>query len=147
MSETRTFVALLFLEQSEAGVYSAPVGTGSGTVLKTASPVNAELALKELRPKAKDAGVDLKDAVIAYKTPECRLKVHQTKDLTAGKGAGRGTLMGLLVGLLFGGPLIGALGGLAIGAIIGKRTDRGLDDAFVDTVSTKLHQGIRCCCS
>jgi uncharacterized membrane protein len=141
MSETRTLVALLFEEQSESDLYVAPVGTGAGATIKIPNPVYAELALKEIGPKAEDEGVDLKDAVIAFRTPGGRLKVRQTKDLTAGKGAGGGTLMGFLVGLLFGGPLIGALGGLAIGALIGKRTDRGLDDDFVEAVSKKLQPG------
>ena len=85
--------------------------------------------------------VALNDAVIAFKTADRRVKVQETKDLTTGKGAGRGTLMGFLVGLIFGGPLIGALGGLAIGALVGKRTDRGLDDDFVKMVSKKLEPG------
>lgn len=141
MSETRTLVALVFEEQGEAGLVYAGAESGGSGLAFDVQPVSAELALKEIDKKAKDAGVALKDAVIAFKTADRRVKVWETKDLTMGKGAGRGTLMGFLVGLIFGGPLLGALGGLAIGALIGKRTDRGLDGEFVRKVSKQLEPG------
>jgi uncharacterized membrane protein len=141
MSEPCTLVALIFQEQGDVGVLNVPVESGASGAILDVQPVQAELALEEISKKAKEGGVDLRDAVIAFKSGDGRVKVRQTKDLTTGKGAGRGTLMGFLVGLIFGGPLIGALGGLVIGALIGKRTDRGLDDEFIAEVSKKLNPG------
>jgi uncharacterized membrane protein len=141
MSEACTLVALIFQEKGEVSVVHMPVDSGASGAILDVQPVQAELALKEISKRAREGGVNLTDAVIAFKSGDGRVKVRQTKDLTTGKGAGRGTLMGFLVGLIFGGPLIGALGGLAIGAIIGRRTDRGLDDEFVAEVSKKLTPG------
>lgn len=141
MTEKSTLVALVFAEERKAGTYTSAHDAANVGTVQDVYPVKAEAALKEIDRTAKAAGVDLKDTVLAFRTPDNRVKVRQIKDLTTGKGAGRGTLMGFLVGLLFGGPLIGALGGLAIGAIIGKRTDRGLDDDFVSNVSHKLRPG------
>jgi uncharacterized membrane protein len=102
-----------------------------------AQPDHAEAALKEIERRAKEAGVELKDAVIAFKASDGRIKIKQTKDLTTGKGAGRGGILGLIVGLIFGGPLVGALLGLGIGAVWGRR-DHGLDNEFIKTIAKSL---------
>jgi hypothetical protein len=96
MSEKRTMGALVFEEQGEIGINPAPAEPGGGGTLQDTNPVSANLALKEIGLKAKDAGVVLKDTVIAFRTSGGRVKVRPTKDLTAGKGAGRGALRGFL---------------------------------------------------
>lgn len=138
MAEASKLVALVFEEAGEITVQpGSAVGAGSAALMD-AHPEDAEAALKEIAARAKGAGVELKDAVIAYKASDGRIKIRQAKDLTVGKGAGRGGLLGLLVGLIFGGPLVGALLGLGIGAIVGRRVDHGLDDGFIRDLGKSL---------
>jgi uncharacterized membrane protein len=138
MSETNKLVALIFQEAARAGVYQQAAERGQGVAVTIAEPHLAMAALDEIEKKAKEAGVEIKDAVIAFKTDEGRIKIRQTKDMTAGKGARRGGFWGLVVGLVLGGPLFGALAGLGLGAIAGRRIDHGLDDEFISQVSKSL---------
>lgn len=141
MSNDSKLVALVFTEvgQLAARQGSAVSEQGTGALIDV-QPDNAIDALKEIKARAKEAGVELKDAVIAFKASDGRVKIKQTKDLTVGKGAGRGGLLGLVVGLIFGGPLVGALLGLGIGAIVGRR-DHGLDDDFIRGLGKSLKPG------
>jgi uncharacterized membrane protein len=141
MGKGGKLVALVFQEASEGAVMMDLTGDGSGAAIREARPVLAEAALKEITAKAKEAGVGLYDAVIAYRTKEGRLKIQQTKDMTAGKGAGRGAFWGLLVGLILGGPLLGAVAGLGIGALWGRKADHGLKDDFVKDLTSSLKYG------
>jgi uncharacterized membrane protein len=138
VSEMNKSVALIFQEAGQGGVYEQRAVQGQGVAVDIAEPYLAMAALDEIEKKAKAAGVDVKDAVIAFKTGEGRIKIRQTKDMTSGKGARRGGFWGLLVGLILGGPLLGALAGLGLGAIAGRRIDHGLDDDFVSQVSRSL---------
>lgn len=138
MSEAGQLVVLIFQETADGGVIASPLQQGVGVAVSDPDPHNAVAALEEIRQRAKEARVELKDAVIALKRRDGRIKIRQTKDLTTGKGAGRGGLLGFLVGIVFGGPLLGALLGLGIGALIGKRTDHGLDDEFIGKVGKAL---------
>ena len=138
MSKSGRLVALVFEETDQVTVYRQPTAEGAGPAFRDPDPRQAAAALEEIQKKAKEAGVELKDAVIAFKSGDGRIKIKQTKDLTTGKGAGRGGFWGLLVGLIFGGPLLGALLGLGLGAIIGRRVDHGLDDEFIRKVGKAL---------
>ncbi len=122
-------------------VLQGPTDHGGGIAVAIAQPTLALAALDEVQTKAKAAGVELGDAVVAFKTREGRVKIEQTKDLTSGKGARRGGFWGLLVGLVFGGPLLGAFLGLGLGAVIGKRVDHGIDDEFLRRVGKSLKPG------
>jgi len=138
VSETNKLVALIFQEAARVGVYQQGAEQGQGVAVTIAEPYLAEAALDEIEKKAKEAGVEIKDAVIAFKTGEGRVKLRQTKDMTTGKGARRGGFWGLVVGLILGGPLFGILAGLGLGAIAGRRIDHGLDDEFISKVSRSL---------
>ena len=139
MGETNKLVALIFQEAARVGFYQADQERGQGAALTIPEPYLALAALDEIEQKAKEAGVEIKDAVIAFKTDEGRIKIRQTKDMTAGKGARRGGFWGLVVGLILGGPLFGVLAGLGLGAIAGRRIDHGLDDEFISQVSKSLN--------
>ena len=138
MSETNKLVALIFQEAARTGVYDQRAEQGQGVAIAIAEPYLAQAALDEIEKKAKGAGVEIKDAVIAFKTGEGRIKIRQTKDMTTGKGARRGGFWGLVVGLVLGGPVLGVLAGLGLGAIAGRRIDHGLDDEFISKVSKSL---------
>jgi len=113
---------------------------GAGEVVMDDSPDRALANLKTIQAKAKEADVELEDAVVIYRAHDGRIKIKQTKDITAGKGAGRGAFWGLLVGLLLGGPIGGLLGGLGIGALYGKIVDHGIDDKFIKDIGDSLRR-------
>ena len=130
-------VALVF-ESRQAESLVMGGGYAGGTQTSEADPSQALEMLKFLRNKAKEAKVELEDAVVVYKTAKGEVKIKQTKDLTTGKGAGWGSFWGLLVGVLLGGPLVGILGGLGLGALYGKLTDHGISDQFIKDVGRAL---------
>jgi uncharacterized membrane protein len=130
-------LALIF-EAREVEALVMGGGYAGGTQAAQADPSQALEMLKFLRKKAKEAGVELEDAVVVYKTAAGEIKIKQTKELTTGRGAGWGSFWGLLVGVLLGGPLLGILGGLGLGALYGRLTDHGISDEFIKDVGRAL---------
>lgn len=98
----------------------------------------AEEALGELATKQKEHLIELEDVVVARKDENGKVKLKQTMDITAGKGALGGTWWGLLIGLIFGLPLFGAVVGAASGGITGALTDLGVDDKFAKDVANNM---------
>jgi uncharacterized membrane protein len=86
--------------------------------------------------------IGIEDAAVAFKTPEGKLKVHQTLESVAkGSTIASGSLWGLLIGLFFGGPLLGALAGGGISWLLGRDVDIGIDNDFIDKVAEDLTPG------
>ncbi len=135
MSTKRKLLALTFTE--EQATFDM-VGTGETYGSGETYPDIADSVLKTIQKDGKAKGIDLDDAVVVHKTPSGSLKIRQTKEMTAGKGAGRGAFWGLLVGLILGGPVGGILWGLGIGAIYGGAVDHGIDDKFIREVGKSL---------
>ena len=136
MSKNTKLVALVFNEGTRDSII-----VSSGTALpavESSSPEQAKAVLEAIQNSAKAAGIKLEDAVVVFKDHNGDVKIKQTKDITAGKGAGWGGLWGLIVGLIFGGPIAGALLGVAIGAIYGGTVDHGIDDKFIKNVGNAL---------
>jgi uncharacterized membrane protein len=140
-------IALIFDEEGEVVVEAMrdPVATPSGAVVGFPAgsvveedPEIAKGVLKNILAKAKEADVKLEDAVILHRAANGQVKIKQTKEVTAGKGAKRGAFWGLLAGLLLGGPIGGLLWGLGIGAVYGAVSDHGIDDKFLKGVSKGL---------
>ena len=75
--------------------------------------------------------INVEDVAMVYKTDKGKVKIHQTADATAGKGAVKGGGLGLLVGI-FAAPLVPAIAvGAGIGALVGKARDRGISDDLI----------------
>jgi uncharacterized membrane protein len=75
--------------------------------------------------------INVEDVAMVYKTDKGKVKVQQTADATAGKGAVKGGGLGLLVGV-FAAPLVPAVAvGAGIGAVVGKFRDRGISDPLI----------------
>lgn len=88
--------------------------------------------------------VDLKDAVVAVKGDDGKIKLHQTHHLTvqgAVQGAVTGTFFGLLIGLIFMSPFLVAAAGATAGTITGALADVGIDDRFMKELSETLRPG------
>ena len=93
-------------------------------VVKYPEKDTATAALHAVKHLSKEKVVKLKDAVTFSKNKKGKVKLHQTKDDTAGKGFLKGGLIGIIFGLLFGGA-----GWVAAGAVVGLFVgwnDRGI---------------------
>jgi len=81
---------------------------------------------------ARETGeINVDDVAMVYKNEKGKVKIHQTADATAGKGAIKGGGLGLLVGIIAA-PLVPAVAvGAGIGALVGKARDRGISDDLI----------------
>ncbi len=94
----------------------------------------------ELVKMQKEYLLELEDVVVATRSSEDDIKLHQAMNLTAA-GAVGGGFWGTLVGLLFLNPLIGAAVGAASGALAGRFTDIGINDDFMRDVGKSIVPG------
>jgi len=105
----------------------------------------AEAARAKLFELQKEYLVELGDAVIAERTADGSVKLHQVVNTTAAGAAG-GALWGTLIGLLFLNPLLGAAVGAGAGALSGYLTDIGIDDKFLKQTAEALQPGQAALC-
>jgi uncharacterized membrane protein len=94
---------------------------------------------KRLFELQKEYIIKLGDAVIATKSTDGQIQLHQVVNTTA-SGAVSGSFWGLLIGVLFLNPLLGAALGAAGGALSGALTDFGINDQFMKQLES-LHPG------
>lgn len=102
-------------------------------------PTRATEVLLNLLHLQEEGALRLGDAVVLAKGDDGRPRIHQTMDVTPGKGALIGGWWGMLATLLVG-PLAIA-GGAAAGALYGAVVDRGLDDGWVRQMADWLEAG------
>ena len=105
-------------------------------VIKYAGVATAEAALATVRELAAEKVVKLKDAVAITKTEKGKIKLHQTKDDTAGKGFLKGGVIGIVFAVLFGGPAW-VVAGAALGTAFAM-FDRGIKDKLVKELGEKM---------
>ena len=82
----------------------------------------------------------LEDIAMAYYEGD-DVKLTQTTELTAGKGAKRGAGIGLLAGFVVGGPIGAAVLGGGIGALIGRKQDKGVTNELMESLQSRLTNG------
>jgi uncharacterized membrane protein len=84
--------------------------------------------------------IEIGDAVVAEKTADDKIKLHQIFNTTA-VGAASGSFWGLLIGLVFMMPFVGAAVGAASGALGGALTDFGINDKFMKDIAATIKPG------
>jgi uncharacterized membrane protein len=84
--------------------------------------------------------IKLADAVIATKSADGQVQLHQVINTTAA-GAASGGFWGLLIGVIFLNPLLGAAVGAAGGALGGALTDFGINDPFMKDLAASIQPG------
>jgi uncharacterized membrane protein len=107
-------------------------------VVKYPEKDTATAALHAVKHLSKEKVVKLKDAVTFTKNKKGKVKLHQTKDDTAGKGFLKGGLIGIIFGLLFGGA-----GWVAAGAVVGLFVgwnDRGIKNKLLKSLGEEMTQ-------
>lgn len=105
-------------------------------VVKYPQVDTAKAALAVLKELSKDKVVKLKDAVSVTKTAKGKIKLHQTKDDSAGKGFVKGGLIGIVFAALF-----GPVGWIAAGALAGTAFamfDRGIKNKLLKELGEKM---------
>jgi uncharacterized membrane protein len=100
----------------------------------------AEEVRKRLFQLQKEYLIKLADAVIATKSADGQIHLHQVVNTTAA-GAVSGSFWGLLIGVLFLNPILGAALGAAGGALGGALTDFGINDDFMKRLSESIQPG------
>jgi uncharacterized membrane protein len=105
-------------------------------VVKYPQADTAEAALAAVRKMEKEKVVKLKDAVAITKTEKGKIKLHQTKDDTAGKGFLKGGLIGLVFAVLFG-PAGWVVAGAALGTAFAM-FDRGIKNKLLKELGENM---------
>jgi uncharacterized membrane protein len=88
----------------------------------------ASQALKSLKEAKKERLIEIEDAAVLTKDADGKVKIKETADMRAGKGATIGAIAGGVVGLLAGPVGWAALGGGVIGGLAAKLHDSGFPD-------------------
>lgn len=105
-----------------------------GVVLTFDSPGGADRALETLALPRRENLLVLEDAATVTLDEGRRVRVRQTRDVPAGRGAGWGASLGLLAGAVLATPLGGAL----LGA---RLSDAGLDNRWMQEVAARVPPG------
>jgi uncharacterized membrane protein len=106
-------------------------------VIKYPNPDTAPVALAALQELAKEKVVRLKDAVAITKTETGHIKLHQTKDDSAGKGFMKGGAIGLLLAILLGPAAwiaVGVVGGTALAMF-----DKGIKNKLLKELGKDMY--------
>ncbi|CAN5921784.1 DUF1269 domain-containing protein [soil metagenome] len=126
------------------GVFDAGKARGDSTAELWAftfdGPLRAQEALLAALRMVGRKHLKLEDAAIVTRVGG-RVRISQTKDVTAGQGAMSGTWLGTLAGLFVAQPLIGAAIGAVLGGLFGKLRDIGIDDDEMKAMGERLGDG------
>lgn len=88
----------------------------------------ASQALTSLKEAKKERLIEIEDAAVLTKDADGKVKIKETADMRAGKGATIGAIAGGVVGLLAGPVGWAALGGGVVGGLAAKLHDGGFPD-------------------
>jgi uncharacterized membrane protein len=105
-------------------------------VVKYPQKETADAALAVALDLAKEKVVKLKDAVAITKTEKGKLKLHQTKDDSTGKGFVKGGVIGIIFAVL-----LGPAGWVAAGALLGAAFatfDRGIKNKLLKELGENM---------
>lgn len=100
----------------------------------------AESALKKLQNARDTQGIALYDAAVVWRTHDDKLHIHETVDVTGGRGAAVGGILGGVLGIIAGpaGVVAGAAVGAAVGGAAAKVFDSGIPKERLETIGAEL---------
>src|SRR5260221_5815967 len=98
----------------------------------------ASQALTSLKEAKKERLIEIEDAAVLTKDADGKVRIKETADMRAGKGATIGAIAGGVVGLLAGPVGWAALGGGVIGGLAAQLHAGGLPDRPLRHVAASL---------
>jgi uncharacterized membrane protein len=101
---------------------------------------DADEALKvsgAMQAMRKEPLLNLDQSVIVTRDRRGKVRLHQSRNLTANGNMTNGEVLGLLTSLIFGSP-IGVVWGIAVGEQIQALTQQGLDEKFVQMIEQSV---------
>jgi uncharacterized membrane protein len=98
--------------------------------------------LESLKQAKKDDQFYFDDAAVVRRDAEGKVHIHETGDMSGGKGAGIGAFVGGIIGLLGGpgGVVIGAAAGAAVGGLAAA-ADAGFSNKSLKEIGAALPSG------
>jgi uncharacterized membrane protein len=99
-------------------------------------------ALDGLDDAVDDGRITVEDLALVYRTEKGKVKIKQTRDMTARRGAMRGLLVGALVGLFPVSFLGAAAVGAGSGALLAGGGDKGVDNAMMKEIGKRLEGSV-----
>jgi uncharacterized membrane protein len=104
---------------------------------------DAHLMLKSLEQMQRDGAVNLLDAAVMVREGESgKLKIKETAEVTARKGAAAGAVVGGIIGIIFPPSILATAAiGAAAGAALGHFTDQGFKNNLLKEIGENLPPG------
>jgi uncharacterized membrane protein len=115
-------------------------GATSFALLAYPTKEKATEALNVIVDLSKTDALTLKDAAVVVHTPQGKIEVEQSRELSAGQGAVAGGVAGLLLGLAVGAVVPATLVGLAGGGAFGV-FDTGIKNRRLRELGAQLEPG------
>jgi uncharacterized membrane protein len=103
----------------------------------------ADKVLKALKELDKTGIIAVLNAAVLAMDKDGKVKLHETEDVDAKRGAIFGAIAGGLVGLLGGpaGVIVGAAAGAAAGGVAAHKIDMGFSDEYLKDLQQSLTPG------
>jgi uncharacterized membrane protein len=114
-------------------------------ILIATYPTNqsAEHALRSLQLAKKDQSVEVIDAAVVSRDEHQKLRIHETVDVTGGRGAAVGGVLGGVLGIIAGpgGIVVGAAVGALVGGAAASVFDTGIPHKRLTEIGNTLTPG------
>lgn len=109
-------------------------------IAKYPNPSDAASALKKVQDAKENQGVKITDAAVVQRANNGKLKIHETEDVTGGRGATVGGIFGGLLGIIAGpaGVVAGAALGAAVGGAAASMLDSGIPHQHLEEIGASL---------
>ncbi len=109
-------------------------------IAKYVSADEAKIALKKLQASKENQGVEITDAAVVSRAEIGELQIHETEDVTGGRGATVGGILGGVLGIIAGpaGVIAGAALGAAVGGAAASVIDTGIPHKRLQEIGAAL---------
>lgn len=109
-------------------------------IAKFPNPEAAESALKQLNKEREKENIQFADAAVVRRAQDGKLRIHETHDVSSGRGATVGGILGGILGILAGpaGFVAGAAAGAVVGGAAARLIDLGIPHNRLEEIGSGL---------